>query len=135
MPDKSFIDSNLLVYYSSDKGEKLTVLKKLFHTASEKIISLQTLNEFANVCFKKHLLEPEEIKNAAEAYMNAFGLVHQNADTLLHAIKLKQKYHYSYFDSLVIATALEANCNVLYSEDLQHKQKIEHKLQIINPFI
>jgi predicted nucleic acid-binding protein len=135
MPDKNFIDSNLLVYYSSDKGEKLSVVRELFHNSTEKIISLQTLNEFVNVCFKKQLLKPEEISKAAEAYKNTFALAQQTAETIFHAIRIKIKYRYSYFDSLVIATALEVNCSKLYSEDLQHNQKIEGRLIIINPFV
>ena len=62
-------------------------------------------------------------------------LAHIGVETIQHAIKLKGKYHYSYFDSLAIATAFEAGCSVLYSEDLQHNQKMEGKLTIINPFL
>lgn len=51
---------------------------------------------------------------------------------LTHQIKLK--YRVSYWDSLILATALENQCTQLYSEDMQHKQIIEERLQIINPF-
>jgi len=47
---------------------------------------------------------------------------------------LINRYDFSFFDALVVATALEAECNILYSEDRQHGQIIEGKLVIINPF-
>ena len=47
---------------------------------------------------------------------------------------IRLKYKYSYYDSLIIAAALESKCTVLYSEDMQHDQIIESTLQIINPF-
>jgi predicted nucleic acid-binding protein len=46
---------------------------------------------------------------------------------------VKERYRFSFYDSLIIAAALEAGCNTLYSEDLQHNQKVEW-LTIINPF-
>jgi predicted nucleic acid-binding protein len=47
---------------------------------------------------------------------------------------LKNKYNLQYYDALIIATALENNCNILFSEDMQDKLIIENKLTIINPF-
>lgn len=50
------------------------------------------------------------------------------------AHRIKMRYHFSYWNSLIIASALDAGCNILYSEDLQSQQTIENQLQIINPF-
>ncbi len=47
---------------------------------------------------------------------------------------IKKRYRFSYWDSLIIASALENNCSILYSEDMQHSQVIEDNLKIINPF-
>lgn len=54
--------------------------------------------------------------------------------TLQQAHKIKLKYGFSYWDSLIVASALETNCEQLYSEDMQHKQVIEGRLTILNPF-
>ncbi len=51
------------------------------------------------------------------------------------ALALIEDYKISFYDALVIAAALKSNCNVLYSEDMQHKQVIRNKLMIINPFL
>jgi predicted nucleic acid-binding protein len=45
------------------------------------------------------------------------------------------RYDFQFFDAIIIASALLSNCDILFSEDLQHKQLIENKLTIINPFI
>jgi len=50
-------------------------------------------------------------------------------------IKVKEKYRYSYYDSVIIASALQNNCTVLYSEEMNHNQVIENSLTIINPFM
>ena len=46
-----------------------------------------------------------------------------------------RKYNYSFYDSLIIAAAIESGCSILYSEDMQHNQLIEEKLKIVNPFL
>ena len=54
--------------------------------------------------------------------------------TQIRALRLKQRYNLQYFDSLIISTALENKCNILYSEDMQHELIIDNRLKIINPF-
>jgi predicted nucleic acid-binding protein len=55
-------------------------------------------------------------------------------ETVLSAITIAERYRFSFYDSLIIATALKANCTTLYSEDMQDGQLIENKLLIVNPF-
>ena len=54
--------------------------------------------------------------------------------TINLAIKLIQKYDFQLFDSFVVALAIEADCKILYTEDMQHGLLVNKKLQIINPF-
>jgi len=54
--------------------------------------------------------------------------------TIKQAWKIGNKYGYAYYDSLIIASALENDCTILYSEDLHHGQIIEERLSIMNPF-
>ncbi len=55
-------------------------------------------------------------------------------DTVKKYLSLKKKYLYSYWDSLILASSLESKCNIVYSEDMQHRQVIEQTLTIMNPF-
>ena len=57
-----------------------------------------------------------------------------NKSTVELCWEMRIRYHYSYYDSLILASAVESRCTVLYSEDMQHGQVIEKKLKIVNPF-
>ncbi|SDN51183.1 PIN domain-containing protein [Desulfonauticus submarinus] len=55
-------------------------------------------------------------------------------DIVRKSWEIKEKYKFSYWDSLIVASALENNCSILYTEDMQDGQIIEKKLEIVNPF-
>jgi predicted nucleic acid-binding protein len=67
---------------------------------------------------------------AKQAYVKSITM-----DTIKYCLKIKEKYRFSWWDSLILSSALENNCSTIYSEDLQHGQVIENSLKIINPFI
>ncbi len=134
MKDKIFIDTNILIYFATDTGVKRDRIGSKLGENDFNFISIQVLNEFTNTCFRKNLLQFEEIEYAIREYSNMFNVAILNVDTVSNALRIKQKYQLSYYDSLIIATALQNDCEILYSEDMQHNQKIENKLTIINPF-
>ncbi len=133
MKDKFFFDTNILIYLFSDETSKQQKSIELYQTLSVKVISTQVLNEFANICYKKNLLKTD-ISIYIEKLTQNFnvGLIYKK--TILEAIQIKEKYGYSYYDSVIIASALQNKCTILYTEDMHHKQIIEKKLTIINPF-
>ena len=99
------------------------------------VISTQVLKEFTNVSLKKKLIKTtEELKNHLIKIQQSFIVMEITPGIIFDAIDLKDEYHYSFYDSLIIATAIENNCSTLLSEDLQHRQTIRKKLKIINPF-
>jgi predicted nucleic acid-binding protein len=57
------------------------------------------------------------------------------ADTIREAVRLAARYQLSHWDSLIVAAALLAECETLYSEDLQHRQVFDDRLTVINPFV
>ena len=136
MKDKIFIDTNIIIYcYSNSEMEKRIICQKLFETYSELNISKQVINEMTNILFKKFKLSSFDIKNTIEQISNIAFTCDFNFDTQIKAIELKDKYNLQYYDALIIATALENHCNIIFSEDMQHNQIIENQLTIINPFI
>ena len=136
MKDKIFIDTNIIIYcYSNSEMEKQIICQKLFETYSELNISKQVINEMTNILFKKFKLSSFDIKNTVEQISNIAFTCDFNFDTQIKAIELKDKYNLQYYDALIIATALENHCNIIFSEDMQHNQIIENQLTIINPFI
>ena len=136
MKDKIFLDTNIIIYcYSNSEMEKRIICQKLFETYSELNISKQVINEMTNILFKKFKLSSFDIKNTVEQISNIAFTCDFNFDTQIKAIELKDKYNLQYYDALIIATALENHCNIIFSEDMQHNQIIENQLTIINPFI
>jgi predicted nucleic acid-binding protein len=67
--------------------------------------------------------------------ITAFSVLEIDPLKVVQALDLNLKYGYSYWDSLIIATALLSDCSFVYSEDMSHNQLIEDKVRIFNPFI
>jgi len=84
---------------------------------------------------KKFLLSTDDINLKISEIESYCEIANINTWLISNALILKDRYKFSYFDSLIIASALENNCDILYSEDIQHNQIIEDKLKIINPFL
>jgi len=135
MKDKIFVDTNIIIYaYSKTKLIKNKIANEIIFS-TKCIISTQVINEISNVLLKKFKLQTSEVEDVLFELSNVFEIVNFSFITQLKALKIKEKYKFQFFDSLIIATALENECNYLYSEDMQHNQIIENKLRIINPFI
>jgi predicted nucleic acid-binding protein len=132
-----FIDSNIWVYYYSMKpDEKFARAQEIIiSNFTSLVISTQSLGELYNVLVKKNMASQVNARRLIADLASEFPIVEIGTDTVLKAIDLSVKYGYSYWDSLIIATALVSNCGVLYSEDMQHDQLIENKLRIVNPLI
>ncbi len=137
MKDKAFIDTNIFVYlYSNSEMQKQKIVKSLiFESEIDIFISTQVLGEFTNVLYKKYDYSVSTIKMAITDFKNNFSVHSIKTETVERALDMMQTYKYSYWDSLIIASAIENNCSTLYSEDLHHNQVLEQKLRIINPFI
>jgi predicted nucleic acid-binding protein len=134
MKDKAFVDTNILVYlYSEDEVEKSVRACD----AIEKyncITSTQALTEFSNVCIKKLHIPVEIISKSIDEITSACIVVPVERETIKKALELHGKYGYSYYDCLIIASALTYNCTLLLTEDLQNRHVIENNLTIRNIF-
>ena len=131
---KVFFDTNIVVYYfTSTELEKRQIAASIL-LQSQGIISTQVLNELSNVLSKKYHFSWTEIGVVIENFSDNFEVKVVNEKIIVKAIACAKRYHYSYYDSLILASALEAECSILYSEDFQDGQVIEG-LQIINPFL
>jgi predicted nucleic acid-binding protein len=134
MNGKTFFDTNILVYVVGQKDERTDTAEALL--AGGGIISVQVLNELANVSRKKLRMSWEEIDEALAAVRVVCpSPLPLRIDTHDAGRRIAAKYGYSMFDGLIAASALEAECDTLYSEDLQDGQVIEGRLTIRNPFL
>ena len=135
MSDKIFLDTNILIYsYSITELEKKEIVLSILESGSL-IISVQVINEFIWVMNRKFNIALDILHKIVNKLWEKFHVTGTERSTVNTALKLAAQYRYSYWDSLIVASALESGCNILYTEDMQHGQVIENTLTIKNPFI
>lgn len=127
-----FIDSNIAVYSVGLPSVKREVARGLIKQCP--CISTQVVMETVNVLIKKFKFDKSDAFENVAAMMDRTELKIITGSTILKAFEIAITYTLSHWDSLIVASALEAHCTTLYSEDMQHGQIIEGKLAIINPF-
>lgn len=129
---RAFLDSNVVVYAFSDNPRNAVAENLLGHGCE---ISVQVLNEFANVARRKLGFSWAEITEAIEAITTLSRAVHPlELATHQDAIRLAERHKFGLYDALIVASALRTGCTVLYSEDQQHGLVVEGQLRIENPF-
>jgi predicted nucleic acid-binding protein len=139
MNDKSFLDTNIFVYtFDSRTPQKQKVASGLVMAALKRgdaSISYQVVQEFINVATRKFKspLSPNDCRFYVNKVMFPLWKVYPSKNLFGDAFRVHRTYKYGFYDSLIIAAALESNATILYSEDLQANQKIE-SLRIVNPF-
>jgi len=136
MRDRIFLDTNIIVYSllqngSQKHGKALAAMGSVQGTYI--FISTQVINELY-VTLLKHNLQEKDIEIRIRKILSLYNVTAVTLSIVELGWKLRKKYACSYWDSLIIASALDSNCSVLYTEDLRHGQIIEKKLKIINPF-
>ena len=136
MTDKVFIDSNIWVYlFSDDKNHKAKVAKKFIadnSISSVFVTSCQVVNEVCNV-LKRYGLAEERIRVVIENMTNICLMQDLSKEICLLASTLREKYSFSFWDSIIVATAKTAGCGLLISEDM-HDGLAMDRLRIKNIF-
>ncbi len=129
---KTFVDSNILLYLfdtnkiRSDFVKELLVKKRYY-------ISTQVVNENINVCIKKFHFPKEKAFQHGRVLIDRFHLCLIDTSIIMKAFEICKTTNYSYWESLILATAIKNDCRVIFTEDLNEGQQIE-SLEIYNPF-
>ena len=127
-----FLDSNVLVYAFTMDG-RAAVAQALLQTRP--IVSVQVLNEFANVARRKLGMDWQEVRDAISALRVLCPTV-LALDLATHdeALRIAERHGYSIFDAQIVASALQAGSGTLWSEDMRDGMVIDGRLRISNPF-
>lgn len=131
-----FIDSNIWFYYLSNKDDlnKTTIAEKIiFNPQQDIVLSVQVINEVCFNLIRKKKLPEEKIQNVIVDFYQGFDVANLNEDIFLKASEIRNKHSFSYWDSLIFATALDSHADILYSEDMQNGFVLDG-LEIVNPF-
>ena len=137
MNDKYFIDSNVFIYvFDETDSEKSTRSVDLIQSAVREgigYISYQVVQETINVITRKLGATAAQTHQFLEDVLVPIWSVNPTDRLYRFGLGIMRRYGFSFYDSLIVAAALESKCRILYSEDLQDGQIIE-KLTIVNPF-
>ena len=140
MSVENFIDTNLFIYQiETEDMAKADVANRIIRggiEAGNACISFQVVQECLNTIVRK--AEISLTREQAEQYLldslSPLLRIYPSISFYRRGLEIQNRYQFSFYDSLIIAAALEAGCKTLYSEDLQHGQQIE-QLTIQNPFV
>jgi len=140
MKDKIFLDTNIFIYAidkSPGERRKQNVAQELIRKTIQKesgLISIQVMQEFLNISTRK-IQVPLSVDNAIEylKYIAIMEIVVSDFEMVVLAARLSEQYELSFWDSMIIQTALAGNATMILSEDMQDGMMIED-LKIVNPF-
>ncbi|HTZ68614.1 MAG TPA: PIN domain-containing protein [Roseiarcus sp.] len=128
----SFFDTNVLVYLASDDAEKADRAEAIVREGGA--ISVQVLNEIANVARRKMKLSWQEARGFLSSLRGLLTIHSVTIDTHELGLALAERYQLRIYDALIAASALLAECDRLWSEDMQDGMAIDNRLRIVNPF-
>ena len=132
LAERIFLDSNVMIYaYFKQDEKKQRISKQLI--SQNAIISTQVLQELTNTLHRKIGVDYNIVRSILQECLKNCDLNTNTSDTVFLALDIADRYGFSFYDSLIVAAALECECTTLYSEDMQHNQHIEN-LTIKNPF-
>ncbi len=139
MSVKVFIDSNIWLYalievQKSDDEYKHILAKNLLLENDNIEISTQVVNEVAVNLMRKANKDNDFIFKFIHDIVGTYNVHSQTSVELITAGTLRLDYSFSYWDSLIVASAINNECTILYSEDMQDGLRVHDKLEIVNPF-
>ena len=137
MNAECFLDTNVFIYMFDETDDyKRTSAERLVRQALEGrngCISYQVVQETVNVLTGKLGALPHQVRRIFEHVLLPLWQINPSENLYHRGLDLQMRYGYSFYDSLIVAAAIESGCKTLYSEDLQHGQQIGD-LTIRNPF-
>lgn len=128
----NFADSNVLLYVTSDDSNKAGVATRVLN--SRPAVSVQVLNEIVNVTRRKFGRSWRDVREFLDRIAPFVEVRSVTLDTHRRALMIAERYQTSWWDALIVAAALEAECDTLYSEDMHAGLVIDDRLRIVNPF-
>jgi predicted nucleic acid-binding protein len=128
----SFFDTNVLVYLASGDAAKADRAETII--AGGGSISVQVLNELASVARRKMQMSWDETHALLNTLRGLLTVHPFSIETHEAGLRIAERYGLSIYDSMITASALDAGCDTLWSEDMQHGMKLDEGLRIANPF-
>ena len=130
-----FIDTNIWLYafiVSSDP-QKSAAAQAVIRSEPHVVVSTQVINEIVVNLLKKAAFAEDDLRKLITSFYSRYQVIELDRMSLLYASELREAHHLSFWDSLIVASALVAGASKLYSEDMHDGLVVEGRLTIINP--
>lgn len=140
MPDEAvprcFIDANIWLYafIAADDAAKTARAGALIRS-SRPVVSIQVINEVCVNLLRRGIFSEDAMPTLIDSFFATSDVIHPNQLMLVEASKLREQYSLSFWDSQIVASALQAGSSVLHTEDMQHGLIVHGRLAISNPFV
>jgi predicted nucleic acid-binding protein len=129
------IDTNIWLYaFLETQGNEKSAMARSIIRAKDITISTQIINEVCVNLIKKVQISEENIQKLIISFYEKYPVIEITKGILLKASELRGQNKLSFWDSVIVASALYSNIDILYSEDMQDGFMVENKLKIVNPF-
>ena len=128
-----FVNTNIVIYSLDENTVKRR--KALSILARRPVVLIQVFNETANTMRRKLNCDIPSIRQFLVDLIQDCRIHPITPATVLAGLDVAERYGFSHYDSLIVATALDAGCSKLYSEDMQHGQVLDGRLEFVNPFL
>ncbi len=133
MTARFFADTNVVLYTIGTDERKREVARGILARNPE--VSAQVINEAVNVCLRRFSFSRERAYAFADSVMRRVDVLPVGESTIRKGAEIAMRHQLSNWDALIVAAALLAGCDTLYSEDLQHGPVFENCLAVVNPFL
>ncbi|MCP4755415.1 MAG: PIN domain-containing protein [Proteobacteria bacterium] len=139
MKDRYFLDTNVIVYsFDQTAPSKKAIAETLIQKALKDhcgCVSFQVVQEFISVAIRKFdvPLSYGECRSYVDDFLGPITELFPSLDFYRESMEVSERWQYSFYDSMIINAAINTNCSLLYSEDMQNNQKIK-SITIKNPF-
>jgi predicted nucleic acid-binding protein len=130
-----FVDTNIWLYafIESDDPTKSAAARGLI-AEIEPIVSVQVVNEVCVNLLRRAAFSEDQIGRLISSFYQRYVVVELGQPVMMEASRLRSRYSLSFWDSMIVAAALQAGASVLYSEDMQHGWQLEEQLRVLDPF-
>jgi predicted nucleic acid-binding protein len=128
----SFFDSNVILYLVSSDRVKVSRVEQLLTERGS--ISVQVLNESANVLRRRREIPWPNLRAFLLELRKGLDVLPVTIDIHEAGLRLAERYGFATYDAMIIAAALAADCDTLWSEDMQDGLLVDQRLRIVNPF-
>ncbi len=128
----NFLDSNVLLYLVSGENSRVDRVRRLLDSTGT--ISVQVLNEMASVCCRKFRMSWRDTSTFLTETKSLLTIIPLTVNIHQTGLRLAERYGFAIYDSFIVAAALDAGCETLWSEDMHDGLLVDGRLRIDNPF-